>query len=149
MDTKPGTLWYFAYGSNMSAEKFTRSRGIIPLDRAVVRVSGWALIMEIPGIPYSEPSFGSITKSGPITAEEGRSFDVVGVAYLITQQQYTAIIASEGGGVVYADIKLAGEVIDRLTRSRLGTHLSVRTLASAVVRRPPPLPSQRYMVRLA
>ena len=148
MDEKPGTLWYFAYGSNMSAEKFTGGRGITPLDSAVVRVSGWTLIMEIPGIPYSEPSFGSITKSGHIIAEEGHSPDVVGIAYLITQQQYTAVIASEGGGIVYADIELASEVIDRSTRSRLGTHLSVRTLASAVVRRPPPVPSQRYMVRL-
>jgi len=87
MDEKPRTLWYFAYGSNMSAEKFTGGRGIIPLDSAVVGVSGWNLIMEIPGIPYSEPSFSSITKSGPIVAEEGHSPDVVGVAYLITQQQ--------------------------------------------------------------
>ncbi|MCJ1352282.1 MAG: hypothetical protein MMC33_002266 [Icmadophila ericetorum] len=58
-------LWYFAYGSNMSSAKFTGSRGIAPLATARVRVPGWVLALNIPGLPYSEPTFTSITPRTP------------------------------------------------------------------------------------
>ena len=53
-------IWYLAYGSNMSRAKFTGSRGIVPKKAARVRVPGWTLAMNIPGLPYSEPTFLSV-----------------------------------------------------------------------------------------
>jgi hypothetical protein len=148
MASKPENLWYFAYGSNMSAAKFTGSRGIIPLDSVVVLIPGWILTMEIPGMPYSEPAFSSITACGPTSVETGQCPDVIGIAYLITQEQHVKIIASEGGGIAYSDICLTGEPIHQSEKARVGVKIVVRTLGTAMGRRPPPAPSRRYMVRL-
>ncbi|KAI6086514.1 hypothetical protein F4821DRAFT_238415 [Hypoxylon rubiginosum] len=145
MDTQPEKVWYFAYGSNMSSAKFTGGRGIEPIDVARVRIPGWALTMEIPGMPYSEPSFSSIAPRRDTDAEKGISFDVIGVAYLITQEQYRRVISSEGGGIAYRDICLVGEPVDEDDRAKVGYQIMLRTLGTAMLRHPPPVPSQRYM----
>ncbi|KAI1435774.1 hypothetical protein GGR50DRAFT_693845 [Xylaria sp. CBS 124048] len=146
-------VWYFAYGCNMSSAKFTGGRGLVPLDTARVRLPNWVLAMEIPGLPYAEPSFASIVPRPFAHLEERRAPDVVGVAYLITPAQYRHVIASEGGGTAYTDLCLDGERIDgkdgddndntEKEKSRLG--IRVRTLGSAMSRHPHPNPSQRYM----
>ncbi|KAI1824915.1 hypothetical protein F4861DRAFT_224690 [Xylaria intraflava] len=145
MHSLAGNVWYFAYGSNMSSAKFTGGRGIVPLDTVRVRIPNWVLTMEIPGMPYSEPSFSSIVPRNHATLEEGAAPDVVGVAHLITQEQYRHVIASEGGGSAYRDVCLVGEPVDGddTEKSRVG--IRVRTLVSAIARHPPPTPSQRYM----
>ncbi|RYO97032.1 hypothetical protein DL765_011330 [Monosporascus sp. GIB2] len=145
MDLKSKPLWYFAYGSNMSSAKFTGSRGIVPLDTRVVRIPGWVLRMDIPGMPYSEPSFSSVAPRQDTNAEEGIAPDVVGVAYLIRPDQYTRVIASEGGGIAYRDICIVGEPIGRSARDEIGSRIMLRTLGAAMVRHPPPAPSRRYM----
>ncbi|KAI1778793.1 hypothetical protein F4818DRAFT_229628 [Hypoxylon cercidicola] len=145
MDSQPEKIWYFAYGSNMSSAKFTGGRGIVPLDIARVRVPGWALTMEIPGMPYSEPSFSSIAPHRDTEAEKGVAFDVIGVAYLISQEQYRRVISSEGGGIAYRDICLVGEPVGEDDRKKIGYQITVRTLGTAMSKHPPPLPSQRYM----
>jgi hypothetical protein len=76
--------------------------------------------------------------------------DVIGVAYLITQDQYIHVIASEGGGTVYQDLCLSGEPVGGHDSEKVGgVCIRVRTLGSAIVRHPPPAPSQRYMVSIA
>lgn len=147
-DTFPETLWYFAYGSNMSSAKFTGSRGIVPIDAARVRVPHWELSMEIPGLPYSEPAFSSIKFREPARAENANGPDVVGVAYLITAEQYRHVIASEGGGTAYADIEVAGDGISAEDQKKIGKRRCMRTLgSSAMTRSPAPAPSARYLVR--
>ncbi len=137
-------LWYFAYGSNMSAAKFIGSRGIQPLDVARVSLPGWILTMEIPGVPYSEPAFSSIR---PINGSIDRLLpEVMGVAYLISDLQYKKVIASEGGGVAYDDISVDAKPVGDEDAKRTGPRPQVRTLGTAMTRHPPALPSKRYMV---
>ncbi|KAF2677298.1 hypothetical protein K458DRAFT_447110 [Lentithecium fluviatile CBS 122367] len=145
-DTKPETLWYFAYGSNMSSTKFTGSRGVVPLDTARVRVPHWEMLTEIPGLPYSEPAFSSLKPRDAASAENVGTPDAVGVAYLITAEQYRNIIASEGGGTAYADIEITGKGISAADQKKIENGKPMRTLgSSAMTRVPPPAPSLRYM----
>ena len=138
-------VWYFAYGSNMSTAKFTGSRRITPLSAARVRLPGWVLTMEIPGTPYSEPSFSSIRPRD--CASDLGQVEVVGVAYLITQIQYRKVIASEGGGIAYNDLSLRAVPVYAEDEAKTGHSIQVRTLGTAMSRRPCGLPSTRYMVR--
>ncbi|KAF2729069.1 hypothetical protein EJ04DRAFT_516215, partial [Polyplosphaeria fusca] len=150
---RPTTLWYFAYGSNMSSAKFTGSRGIVPLKSKLVRIPGWVLTMEIPGVPYAEPSFSAIRRREDSEAEQGQP-DVAGVAYLITLAQYQKVVASEGGGIAYNDVLLDGVSVEDEERTQcLGGSrglggLQLRTLAAAMTRWPQPTPSGRYMTLL-
>ncbi|KAI0176000.1 hypothetical protein GGR52DRAFT_340157 [Hypoxylon sp. FL1284] len=141
---KDELLWYLAYGSNMSSAKFTGDRGIVPLESARVRVPGWVLTMEIPGLPYSEPSFSSIAPRSSIE-EKDVTPDIVGLAYLITQDQYRHVLASEGGGTAYRDIAICGEPLEAEDRGKTGHSVLLRTLGSAMRRQPSPMPSKRYM----
>ncbi|KAF2014405.1 hypothetical protein BU24DRAFT_423360 [Aaosphaeria arxii CBS 175.79] len=104
-------VWYLAYGSNLAKSKFIHDRGIVPLATAVVLVPGWTLTMDSAGVPYSEPSFGSIT---PIPdSRNEKNTELLGTAYLLTPEMYTKVIASEGGGIAYAEIEVrASRVID-------------------------------------
>lgn len=129
----------------MSSDKFTGRRGIVPVDTARVCIPGWTLRMEIPGMPYSEPAFSSIVPGCDAAAEKGLAFDVMGVAYLITRAQYQQVIASEGGGIAYRDVRLEGAPVSAADRQKIGDRVWLRTLVSAMVRRPPPNPSARYM----
>ncbi|KAF1998232.1 hypothetical protein P154DRAFT_260091 [Amniculicola lignicola CBS 123094] len=139
IESKDDLLWYFAYGSNMSVAKFSGSRGIIPLNATPVFIPGWVLLMEIPGLPYSEPSFSSIRRRMQDDLEVLHTPDVSGVAYLITAKQYQHVVASEGGGIAYCDIEAVGTRIDD------GSSVRLRTLGSAMNRSPCPRPSERYM----
>ncbi|PVI02652.1 hypothetical protein DM02DRAFT_701132 [Periconia macrospinosa] len=146
MEEKKKTLWYFAYGSNMSTAKFTGSRGIVPLDKTLVRLPGWMLAMQIPGLPYSEPAFSSISPQPVAKPETSMNPDVVGVAYLITEDQYNHVIGSEGGGTAYNDISLLGRIIGEEAKGGNGSmEIPVRTLGTAMKRQPCPVPSARYM----
>jgi hypothetical protein len=141
-------IWYFAYGSNMSKEVLTGHRGIRPIISARVYLPNWVLEMEIHGMPYSEPSYGSIRRRHTSDLEKSTQPDVAGVAYLITLEQYHRIIASEGGQIAYADVLVLGKPLGPQDLVKTGPELRVRTLASTgFVRHPPPSPSSRYMVR--
>lgn len=140
MIAKPDKLWYFAYGSNMSAEKFRHRRGILPEEVVRVSVPGWVLTMSVPGLPYQEPSFSSVRQRKESEVECINAPDVIGLAYLISSEQYRKVIASEGGGIAYDDVALCARVL------KDGTSLPVRTLKEAMSRLPPPKPSKRYMV---
>jgi hypothetical protein len=145
----------------MSSEKFTGSRGIIPLVKARVRVPNWILAFNVPGLPYSEPSFTSIgPRKDPITkplanteiekalTTSRETPDVLGIAYLITQEQYNHVLATEGGGIMYADIELDAVPVTAKDAEATGPALKVRTLVVVPMmkREPWPLPSERYMV---
>jgi hypothetical protein len=73
--------------------------------------------------------------------------DVLGVAYLITEDQYRQVVASEGGGIAYTDIRVTGEPIDEKSEAITGPRVILRSLGSALYRKPAPNPSKRYMVR--
>lgn len=145
--TESETVWYLAYGSNMSTAKFTGRRGIVPMKSARVFLPNWVLTAEIPGVPYSEPSYYSIRPRKESGAEKALSPDVIGVAYLITAEQYHRVIASEGGQIAYQDIRVCGKPLDAADAENTGAEVVVQTLGSTtMVRHPTPTPSQRYMV---
>jgi gliotoxin/aspirochlorine biosynthesis gamma-glutamylcyclotransferase len=160
-DSADVLVWYLAYGSNMSSAKFTGSRGIVPLASARVRVPGWILAFNIPGLPYSEPSFTSIVPrtpaSGLRTDRNGLSGIelrnqtpcVLGVAYLLSKEQYVKVIGSEGGGIAYDDIGVEAEPVGEDDRSQTGGKIMARTLGPTMLQRTPwPRPSKRYLVSL-
>jgi hypothetical protein len=57
--TKPKTILYLAYGSNMCAETFLGMRGIRPLSQVNVSAPALNLTFDLPGIPYREPCFAN------------------------------------------------------------------------------------------
>ncbi|KAH7303240.1 hypothetical protein B0I35DRAFT_455322 [Stachybotrys elegans] len=127
----PMHVWYLAYGSNLSAAKFIHDRGITPISTAVVTVPGWTLVMDTAGVPYSEPAFASITPAAE------KSVQLVGIAYQLTPDMYRKVLASEGGGVAYAEIEVWAE------RITAGDKFPVRTLRTVLRREA--RPSARYM----
>lgn len=140
-------VWYFAYGSNMSLSKFTGSRGIHPIKVARAKLPGWTLTTEIPGTPYSEPAYTSIR---PITdVDDEKTREVIGLAYLITAEQYVHLVASEGGGIAYADIAAPAIPATESDELITGSEFVVRTLGTILRRVPSSSPSARYMVRFS
>ncbi|OJJ45962.1 hypothetical protein ASPZODRAFT_17392 [Penicilliopsis zonata CBS 506.65] len=139
------TLWYFAYGSNISHDKFVGSRGIHPLAEAHVRLPGWALEMSIPGFPYREPAFASI-QPGRDGHDGKQTIDVQGTAYLVTRAQYASIIASEGGGIAYREVVVWAEALhDEDVQHLGGQRIMVYTLTNAMTRIPQGRASMRYL----
>lgn len=152
-------LWYFAYGSNMSAQTFRDHRGINPLNERAVRIPGWELRFDVYGVPYQEPAFASIapttntatntntTTTASAGAPLSRSLsevEVHGIAYLVTREQYTHIIASEGGDIVYQQMELLAVPVDPLGEA--DERFKVWTLVTSFGHEPPRLPSLRYKV---
>ncbi|KAI1120238.1 hypothetical protein F5Y10DRAFT_283460 [Nemania abortiva] len=140
-------LWYLAYGSNLSSKKFVRDRGIIPQDVKVVSVPGFTLAMDSAGFPYREPSFASIR---PLDlGAYPKEIELLGTAYLVSPEQYTRIIASEGGGIAYREAQVEAKTImqnsDKLNCNSTEENLSTRTLITTLSRRPDPRPSERYL----
>ncbi|KAA8895462.1 hypothetical protein FN846DRAFT_969630 [Sphaerosporella brunnea] len=143
----PQHIWYFAYGSNLSSSTLTDSRGITPLTSARVSLPGWTLAFTIPGLPYREPVFASITPRPNSDNKTNTCIpDVTGVAYLLTAAQYTRLVASEGGGAVYASIPVAAVPVGAEDARRLGGEgVVVWTLTTGLLARKCGRPSARYM----
>ncbi|KAK3836869.1 MAG: hypothetical protein J3R72DRAFT_493525 [Linnemannia gamsii] len=123
----PPTIWYLAYGSNLSPQILTESRKIIPLETKRVRVPDYWLSMDLGGIPFSEPCFASILKierermgdkeyavevhrrcrvGQELAWEDGEDvegrkgsypMELHGVVYRITERDWELIVHSEGG----------------------------------------------------
>lgn len=82
--------WYFAYGANMAASVFAVKRKIQPLQTEVASIRSHCLCFNIKGIPYSEPALGGLRERRP------QDLPVFGVAYLLTQDDFIRVVASEG-----------------------------------------------------
>ncbi|GAB1310742.1 gamma-glutamylcyclotransferase [Madurella fahalii] len=66
--SKPKTVLYLAYGSNMCAQTFLGMRGIRPLSQVNVSAPSLDLTFDLPGLPYREPCFANtaIRKLPPV-----------------------------------------------------------------------------------
>ena len=115
------TVFYLAYGSNMSAATFRGRRGIRPISTTNVIVPGLRLTFGLPGIAYLEPCFANVHLSSPDAGDNDADDDndndddddddddndgwwtggLVGVVYEVTREDYGRIIATEGGGAGY------------------------------------------------
>lgn len=83
--------WYFAYGSNMSLSVLTGRRSIKPLRIEVVSLPSHMLCFNVPGMPYTEPAMGGISEKQHKAQES-----VHGVAYMLTDDDFSRLVASEG-----------------------------------------------------
>ncbi|KAI0401929.1 hypothetical protein F4802DRAFT_578331 [Xylaria palmicola] len=133
-------VWYLAYGSNLYREKFIHDRGISPLATLTVTVPGWVLAMDSAGFPYSEPSFGSIS---PAAGEKTTQQQVIGTAYELTPAMYAKVLASEGGGIAYAEVEVRAEALSAAETESSGATMATRTLVTVMRREA--RPSTRYM----
>lgn len=100
--------------------------------------------MDSAGVPYSEPAFASIL---PIRSS-GNEKDVqlIGTAYQLDPGMYKKVLASEGGGIAYAEVEVRAEVLthdEDSLRGPLG-NFPVRSLVTVLQRHA--RPSVRYMV---
>ena len=127
---QPDTIFYLAYGSNLSAETFQGRRGIHPISQLNVVVPELVMTFDLAGLPYVEPCFANTKYRKPIppTPSALSSPDLekshpppstiakpqyhktrwkkglVGVVYEVTKADYAHIIATEGGGASYQDV---------------------------------------------
>ncbi|KAF2815500.1 uncharacterized protein BDZ99DRAFT_485766 [Mytilinidion resinicola] len=93
--TRESARWYFAYGSNMSATVFKTNRKIQPLETEVACIKSHTLCFNIPGVPYTEPGMGGIRAIKEDEKDVGFG-PVYGVAYLLSDNEFGRVIASEG-----------------------------------------------------
>lgn len=137
-------IWYLAYGSNLSTKKFIHDRGITPISSVSVTVPGWTLSMDSAGVPYSEPAFASILPIHSSGSE--KAVELIGMAYQLNPEMYKKVLASEGGGIAYAEVEVWAEVLkdDVGNAQSLLSRLPVRSLVTVLQRKA--RPSVRYMV---
>ena len=132
--SQPSTVFYLAYGSNLSSETFKGRRGIRPISQTNVVVPELVMTFDLAGLPYLEPCFAntryrsevpslassSFSSSGPPSSSDPEKANppttskdyhktrwhkgLVGVVYEVTPADYSHIIATEGGGASYQDI---------------------------------------------
>lgn len=107
-EPEDGTIWYFAFGSNMNDVTLARRKVRYclfinssftlqlysyfdsPIERVRCKLYDWKLAYNLRGFPFLEPSFANIEPSvGDI---------VHGVCHRITIQEWEGIKATEGGG---------------------------------------------------
>lgn len=139
LQTRNAPLWYLAYGSNLSSETFIEKRKIRPLAAKNVFVRELELTFDLPGLPYLEPRFANsriAANSGHVEChlggcigekrEQGASRrskseedvrgefgGLIGVAYLVTPEDFAQVVKTEGGGAGYEVMAAKAEVLEK------------------------------------
>ncbi len=123
------TLWYFAYGSNMSRAIFCERRAIAPLEVRTGRLDGYRLRFDLP--------IGPGERACANVAPDARA-SVAGVLYRITREAAEHLDRTEGVSQgIYRRIPVDVETFD-------GDTIAAFTYESAVGR-PGRRPSARYL----
>ena len=101
---------------------------------------GYVLRFDLPGIPYQEPAFSSIRRR--IHEEDP---DVIGIAYLLTRDEYERLLSSEGGrDGGYMEIDVSVKPLLDLTDEK--SSFVCKSLGTREPRENPhPQPSARYI----
>lgn len=130
-----GHVWYFAYGSNLSADTFRGRRGIEHRRAVPGRLSGWRLVFDKP------PLFPIGESYANLIADESAA--AIGVLYEVSEEDLAHIELSEGVSVGnYACIEV------QVAPLRLEADVDELVVAHTLVsdRRDESLcPSDRYM----
>ncbi len=122
-------LWYFAYGSNMSAAIFTERRGIRPLSTRWGWLSGYRLCFDLPIGPGER---------GCATVISEENAQVAGILYRITSNEAEHLDRTEGvPHGIYQRIPVEVRV-DGVERVAAFTY-------QALIRQPGRKPSARYL----
>ena len=127
-------VWYFAYGSNLSADVFRGRRGIAWRRALPARLSGWRLVFDKPPIIPIGESFANLI--------EDAAADALGVLYEIGAPDLEHVELTEGVPMGnYRRIEVEAAPLDA---NPAGWVVTAHTLVSE--RRDPELcPSHRYM----
>ncbi|KAE8556045.1 hypothetical protein TMatcc_003352 [Talaromyces marneffei ATCC 18224] len=136
MDETTSHHWYFAYGSNMSLSVLTGRRSIKPLKVELVSIPSHVLCFNVPGMPYTEPAMGGISQK----QHKGQE-SVTGVAYMLTDDDFSRLVASEGGGIAYTLVQLDSLSLRDGSTIPINTFTARRPVSIGKQR----LPSERYM----
>lgn len=123
------SVFYFAYGANMSTKTFQRGyRRLHPqsAERAVLK--GYRLAFSEPGIPFFDPGFGNIEEDTDAVCE--------GVLYRITHEEMDHLDISEGNRAYrIVDVEVEGAVSGRVLAKTFQSRAHAHGL----------LPSKRYL----
>ncbi|KAF9040488.1 hypothetical protein BDZ89DRAFT_944827, partial [Hymenopellis radicata] len=142
--------WYLGYGSNLSVTGFLVKRNITPLDKKVVVVDSLILTFDNPGVPFIEPRFANCRLSDPPhelwTPDKAWSGEgsLMGVAYLLSPQDFLTILRSEGGGTSYQPLRVPAVVLSP-NGARTPEIIQAFTLRTTKTRQAPGYASLRYM----
>lgn len=125
-------VWYLAFGSNMNFHTFQEMRKIKPIRTAVAHVPTAWTSWDIIALPYIEPTFCSILPYDKTLHDRlgdeykryvwnrccpgvpyGGDFPprMWGVCYLLTEDQWQAVVISEGGWG-YKDLEMGYDTIE-------------------------------------
>ena len=119
-----------------------------PVKSVPVRIPGYKLVFDLPGLPYLEPAFSSIaeaTSSSQLPLPISSSPDVLSMAYLLHRSEYAALIESEGGTVSYRQIQVTAVPHSKDAEATQG-EIKGWTLQTRRPRlHPHPMPSLRYI----
>jgi len=148
------SIWYFAYGANMSPDVLVKQRKVNPQKQVIVGLPDYALEFNVPGVPYSEPAMAGLIRLIHMDKKSTDNVDIVpvyGVAYFISREDFTKIIATEGAGVAYTILQATAKVVagvdgEIVGDSLLGKELPVFTLVARRPARTIRRPSTRYLV---
>jgi hypothetical protein len=122
------TLWYFAYGSNMSPATFVERRGLTPLASRRAWIDGYRLCFNIPVGPGER---------GVANLAAEASERTHGVAHLLTVDDATILDRTEGvGGGLYFR-----EPVDIVTDEGIVAGFTYRSTVTSEGRKP----SARYL----
>lgn len=158
--TRSTPLWYLAYGSNLSSKIFRGRRGIRPLGQKNVLVKGLELTFDLPGLPYFEPRMGNcrlapgvedsdVISSGEVKEPWTGVGALIGVAYLVTPEDFDKVLATEGGGLSYKMVAVDALVLGAEGEKGLvkEEHIEAFTLLApeSMTRQSPGQPSLRYL----
>ena len=174
-------IWYLGYGSNLNSNVFKGKRKIKPLEERHVLVEGLELTFDLPGLPYLEPRFANCRfttstlsngsteprndEKDPNYVERRCDFDfnapwtgkgaLIGVAYLISAEDFARVIKSEGGGSGYKMVSVQAKVFRRKVKPGSGEErfeltgetVNAFTLLASdeTIRKPFGQPSKRYL----
>ena len=107
LDGGSSSLWYFAYGANMSADVMVRRRGLRPVSSEPARLGGYELVFTLRGIPFIEPAFASICARDDAT--------VHGVLHHVSRADFRTLTNDESTDYEQIDIEVVGVVSGRVT----------------------------------
>ena len=128
-------VYYFAYGSNINPKTFEGVRNMRPTVSIPCVLRGYALVFNVPGVPYVEPAFASVRK---VQGEEGVGVATRthGVAHRVSREEWEYLVTTEG----------SYDVVDVTCKTYAGDELACKTLTHRTLANfGEQLPSKRYV----
>jgi hypothetical protein len=141
------TVWYFAYGSNMSPSVLTDKSGIHPRRALLVKCPDYALAFNVPGVPFLELAMAGLrrirstkddikSKEMSDRANLSDKIAVHGIAYEISSKELDRIFATEDGGIAYRFANARVEILSNMREDDGSVKHDSLDVVTLVVRKP-------------